>query len=59
MFDAAATAFDFFSRDFWKGSRPGPKTTLDIFPMGDGRVFHVKVHRVLAWRRERERKTDL
>jgi hypothetical protein len=50
----ALDALDFFNTDFWKGSRPNAETILEVFPVGDSRMFRVRVRRVLACRRIRD-----
>ena len=58
LFQACANALDFFWDDFWKGSKPGPGTILEVCPVGDGSRYRVRVWRVMEWRRAKASATS-
>jgi hypothetical protein len=59
VFDGAATALEFFGRDFWKGGKPQPSTILEVCPVGDSARYRVRVGRVLEWQRSKTSTTGL
>jgi hypothetical protein len=51
VMETAANALGWFTDPHWRGPRPGPDTVLDVSLVGDGRTWHVRAGRVMAFHR--------
>jgi len=49
LFEACASALDFFERDFWRGPRPRPETVLEVHVVGSHDEYRVRASRVREW----------
>ena len=54
LFDAAASALEFFCAPQWKGPRPRRNTILLVTTMGDQRRYYVVAGRIERWLRSQE-----
>jgi hypothetical protein len=51
LFEACATALDFFEQAFWKGPKPQPDTVLEVPVVGSHKSYRVRASRVRTWQR--------